>query len=75
MAVNRSSTREKSYSANSHQVSVTYGETSMDKWAFGFTMMVIGVGGTFLTLAILIWTVQILKKIFPLSAEGRPDKA
>jgi Na+-transporting methylmalonyl-CoA/oxaloacetate decarboxylase gamma subunit len=47
----------------------------MDKWAFGFTMMIIGVGGTFLTLAILIWTVQILKKIFPLSAEGRPDKA
>ena len=41
----------------------------MDKWAFGVTMMVVGVGGTFLTLAILIWSIQLLKKIFPLSAE------
>lgn len=41
----------------------------MDKWAFGVTMMVVGVGGTFLTLAILIWSIQILKKLFPLSAE------
>jgi len=41
----------------------------MDKWAFGVTMMVIGVGGTFLTLAILIWSIQLLKKLFPLSAE------
>jgi Na+-transporting methylmalonyl-CoA/oxaloacetate decarboxylase gamma subunit len=40
----------------------------MDKWAFGITMMVVGVGGTFLTLAILIWSIQLLKKIFPLSA-------
>ena len=41
----------------------------MDKWAFGVTMMVVGVGGTFLTLAILIWSIQLLKKLFPLSAE------
>jgi Na+-transporting methylmalonyl-CoA/oxaloacetate decarboxylase gamma subunit len=41
----------------------------MDKWAFGFTMMIIGVGGTFLTLTILIWSIYLLKKIFPLSAE------
>ena len=32
-------------------------------------MMVVGVGGTFLTLAILIWSIQILKKLFPLSTE------
>ena len=42
----------------------------MDKWSFGFTMMIVGVGGTFLTLAILIFAIQVLKKIFPLSAEG-----
>ena len=42
----------------------------MDKWAFGFTMMIVGVGGTFLTLTILIWSIQLLKKVFPLSAEG-----
>ena len=41
----------------------------MDKWAFGITMMIVGIGGTFLTLAILIWSIQILKMIFPLSAE------
>ncbi|HEX5846947.1 MAG: OadG-related small transporter subunit [Rhodoplanes sp.] len=42
----------------------------MDKWAFGFTMMIVGVGGTFLTLTILIWSIYLLKKVFPLSAEG-----
>ena len=41
----------------------------MDKWAFGMTMMVVGIGGTFLTLAILIWSIQIMKKLFPLTAE------
>lgn len=41
----------------------------MDKWAFGVTMMVVGIGGTFLTLAILICSIQLLKKLFPLSAE------
>lgn len=42
----------------------------MDNWTFGLTLLVVGVGGTFLTLAILIWSVQLLKKLFPLSAEG-----
>ncbi len=43
----------------------------MDKWAFGFTMMIVGIGGTFLTLSILILTINILKKIFPVT----PDDA
>jgi hypothetical protein len=43
----------------------------MDKWAFGMTMLVVGVGGTFLTLAFLIWSIQLLKLLFPLSAEER----
>ena len=42
----------------------------MDKWAFGITMMVVGVGGTFLTLAIIIWSIRLLKMLFPLPAEG-----
>ncbi len=42
----------------------------MDKLAFGLTMMIVGVGGTFLTLTILIWSIYLLKKVFPLSAEG-----
>jgi len=49
----------------------------MDKWAFGVTMMVVGIGGTFLTLAILIWSIQLMKKLFPLSAEdsGKSKKS
>ena len=42
----------------------------MDKLAFGLTLMIIGIGGTFVTLTILIWSIYLLKKIFPLSAEG-----
>ena len=38
-----------------------------DKWAFGLTMMVVGMGGTFLTLWILSLVMELLKKIFPLS--------
>ena len=45
----------------------------MGKWEFGFSMMVVGVGGTFLTLSILIFTIELLKKIFPLSAETGGD--
>jgi Na+-transporting methylmalonyl-CoA/oxaloacetate decarboxylase gamma subunit len=38
----------------------------MNKLAFGLTMMIIGIGGTFLTLIILIWSIELLKKLFPL---------
>ena len=41
----------------------------MDKWAFGFTMMIVGVGGTFLTLWILSVVIGVMKRIFPLVAE------
>jgi hypothetical protein len=37
-----------------------------EKWAFGLTMMVVGMGGTFLTLWILGLVMDLLKKIFPL---------
>ena len=37
-----------------------------DKWAFVLTMMVVGMGGTFLTLWILSLVMELLKKIFPL---------
>jgi Na+-transporting methylmalonyl-CoA/oxaloacetate decarboxylase gamma subunit len=46
----------------------------MDKWAFGFTMMTVGVGGTFLTLGILILTITVLKKIFPVASDGDAGK-
>jgi Na+-transporting methylmalonyl-CoA/oxaloacetate decarboxylase gamma subunit len=41
----------------------------MDKWTFGLTMMVVGVGGTFLTLGILILTISLLKKLFPVETD------
>ena len=37
----------------------------MDKWTFGTTLLVIGAGGTFITLGILILFTNILKKVFP----------
>lgn len=40
----------------------------MDKWTFGITVLVIGTGGTFITLGILIFFINVLKKLFPLSS-------
>lgn len=42
----------------------------MDKWAFGITMTIVGVGGTFLTLWILSLVIGLLKRLFPLSSES-----
>jgi len=41
----------------------------MDKWAFGLTMTIVGVGGTFLTLWVLSLVIDLLKKLFPLKDE------
>jgi hypothetical protein len=41
----------------------------MDNWTFGITMLIIGMGGTLLTLWILSLFMTILKKIFPYKAE------
>ena len=37
----------------------------MDIWTFGMTMTLLGMGGTFLTLTILIIFMSLLKKMFP----------
>jgi hypothetical protein len=52
------------------------GETSMemDKWSFGLTMMIIGMGGTFLTLWVLSLVIDVLKKVFPLADKAGADK-
>jgi hypothetical protein len=44
------------------------GKHKMDnaKWTFGLTMMIVGMGGTFLTLWILGLVMDLLKKVFPL---------
>jgi len=41
----------------------------MDKWTFGVTMLVVGMGGTLLTLGIMSLIIALLKKIFPYKKE------
>jgi len=41
----------------------------MDNWTFGITMVVVGMGGTLLTLGILSLLMGILSKAFPYKKE------
>jgi hypothetical protein len=38
----------------------------LDNWTFGVTMLIVGMGGTLLTLWILSLLMSLLKQIFPL---------
>jgi Oxaloacetate decarboxylase, gamma chain len=46
----------------------------MDKWAFGLTVTVVGITGTFLTLWLISLVIDLLKKAFPLQ-EPQEKKA
>jgi Na+-transporting methylmalonyl-CoA/oxaloacetate decarboxylase gamma subunit len=37
----------------------------MDNWTFGITMMVVGMGGTFVVLSLFALLMGLLKKVFP----------
>jgi hypothetical protein len=41
----------------------------MDSWTFGLTMVVVGMGGTLLTLMLMSLLMALLKRIFPLREE------
>ncbi len=41
----------------------------MDRWTFGITMLVVGMGGTIATLIIFSLVMAVLKKFFPYRAE------
>jgi hypothetical protein len=41
----------------------------MDNWTFGITMLIVGMGGTLLTLWILSLLMSLLKLIFPYRKE------
>ena len=41
----------------------------MDNWTFGVTMIIVGMGGTILTLWILSLIMSLLKKSFPFKKE------
>jgi hypothetical protein len=43
----------------------------MDNWTFGITMLVVGMGGTLVALALLALIMGLLKKIFPLKEESK----
>jgi uncharacterized membrane protein len=42
---------------------------AMDNWTFGVTMMVVGMGGTILTLWIMSLIMSLLGKLFPYRKE------
>ena len=42
----------------------------MDNWTFAITMIVVGMGGTLLTLCILSLLMVLLKRSFPYKKEG-----
>jgi Na+-transporting methylmalonyl-CoA/oxaloacetate decarboxylase gamma subunit len=42
----------------------------MDNWTFGITMLVVGMGGTLVALALLALMMGLLKKIFPVKEES-----
>jgi Na+-transporting methylmalonyl-CoA/oxaloacetate decarboxylase gamma subunit len=42
----------------------------MDNWTFGISMIVVGMGGTLLTLWILSLVMTVLKKLFPYKKEA-----
>ncbi len=41
----------------------------MDNWTFGLSMLIVGMGGTLLTLLIMSGLMEILKGLFPYKAE------
>jgi hypothetical protein len=41
----------------------------MDRWTFGLTMLVVGMGGTIVTLILFSFIMSALKKIFPYKKE------
>jgi len=45
------------------------GRVTMDKWTFGFTMVVVGMGCTICTLIVFSLIMSALKKVFPYRKE------
>ena len=45
----------------------------MNNWDFGFTMLIVAGGGTFLTLWVLGLIIDLLKRMFPLTPEKPAD--
>jgi hypothetical protein len=48
-------------------------QVAMDKFTFGITMLVVGMGGTLLTLGVMSVIMSVLKRIFPYKKEVETD--
>jgi hypothetical protein len=46
----------------------------MDNWVFGTTTMVVGMGGTLVTLWLVSLSISLLKVVFPLPTNPNPAK-
>ena len=44
----------------------------MDNWTFGLSMLIVGMGGTLLTLMIMSALMGVLKRVFPIK-EGEEE--
>lgn len=42
----------------------------MDNWTFGWTMMIVGMGGTVATLGLFAFLMEFLKLVFPFKEES-----
>jgi hypothetical protein len=60
------------YYLDSSFVQNVYGRELMDKWSFGISVTIVGMGGTLLTLWLLSVCITLLKKAFP-PATGSPS--
>jgi len=47
----------------------------MEIWVFGVTMTIVGMGGTFVTLGLIILAIEILKRVFPLDQRRKAESA
>lgn len=45
----------------------------MDIWSFGITLTIVGVGGTFVTLGVLVAVMHLFKKVMPVSSDPGPQ--
>ncbi len=42
----------------------------LDKWTFGWTLALIGMGGTMLVLWLMSLVILLIRKVFPVKPEG-----
>jgi hypothetical protein len=54
---------------NKQNIKPQGGRLMMDRWTFGLTLLVVGMGGTIATLIVFSLIMSALKKIFPYKKE------